>query len=317
MKLIDKVKEKKILSLEILPPNRGDNAEQIFKVVDELIDFPIDFISVTRHPPLFSYIESDSKIIKAKIIERPGSFGITAALKNRYKIDVIPHIVSFGMNKLEIEDLLIDLNLLGIENLFIVRGDADRKVFIDKEAETNYHKNAATLVLQIKNMNNGEYLFAKQKKEPTNFCIGVAGYPEKHYESPNIFEDLLHLKEKLDNGADFIITQMVFDINLFKSFLDKLKKFKINVPVIAGIKPIVSLNSLYNIPKKFFVNIPQSFLKKMQEAKSKEQEFKIGTNYISNLIEKIYQLDVNGIHIFTMGKGNSTKAVLEKLYYGG
>lgn len=315
MKLIDKIKEKQIISIEILPPDRGQNLEKIFEVIDQLLVYPIDFISVTRHPPVNSYIETEDRIIKADKIERPGSIGTTVALKNRYKIDVIPHILSSFMDKFQIEDLLIDLNLIGIENLFVVRGDLKKENFIARNGDFNYHQNSAGLVSQIKEMNNGRYLYQSVKTSATDFCIGVAGYPEKHYESPNLYEDLKYLKGKVDSGADFIITQMVFDLKVVKNFIQKLKKLSINVPIIIGIKPIVSLKSIYDLPKRFFINIPENFIKKMQQAKSKEEEFKIGIKYMANYIKKLLELKVDGIHIFTMGKGESTKALLKEIYY--
>jgi methylenetetrahydrofolate reductase (NADPH) len=219
------------------------------------------------------------------------------------------------MNKFQIEDLLIDLNLIGIENLFAIRGDIIKDNFSDKNFDFTYHKNSAGLVRQIKQMNEGKYLYQSNNTAPTDFCIGVAAYPEKHYESPNMCEDLKYLKEKVDSGADFIITQMVFDIKVVKNFIQKLKMQSINVPIIIGIKPIVSLKSLYDLPRRFFINIPENFIKKMQQAKSKEEEFKIGTKYMAKYIQKLLELKVDGIHIFTMGKGDSTKALLKQIYY--
>lgn len=322
MRIIDKIKEKKIVSIEVLPPDRGQDLSVIFETLDQLMEFPIDFISVTRHPPLPSYFEIRDQKVYTNKIERPGSFGTTVALKNRYHIDLMPHILCYGMNKYEIEDLLIDLNLIGIENLFVIRGDyndrlLNKQIYSDinyRKNENDFYTKAIELVKQIDDMNHGKYLFPCEKTTSTNFCVGVAAYPEKHYESPNIDCDLQHLKEKIEAGANFIITQMVFDYKILKNFIERIKHIGINIPVIVGIKPIISLNSLYNLPKKFFINIPQTFIMKMESAKSKEEEFKIGIKYMSDFVKKLLNLDISGIHIFTMGKGNSTKVLLRKIY---
>lgn len=314
MKVTDRIKKAQILSIEILPPSRGEGVEEIFTVLDNLMVFPINFINITRHAPEMTYLELPDKIIKVPKVKRPGTVGLTAALMNRYKIDVVPHVLCYGMNKYQIEDMLIDLHLIGVQNLFVVRGEYENQ---SDSVEKDSYQHAADLVRQISKMNRGEYLYPCENPHPTDFCIGVAGYPEKHFEAPNMQEDLKHLKEKIEAGADYVITQMIFDFDVYTRFLELTHELGVNVPIIPGIKPIVNLKSIYSIPKKFFVNIPNSLLVSMQEARTPKEEFEIGTKYMAKLAEKLLTYGVPGIHIFTMGRGQSTKALLEAIYRKG
>ncbi|GLI49144.1 MULTISPECIES: methylenetetrahydrofolate reductase [Pseudothermotoga] len=310
MKVIDCVKKGQILSIEILPPNRGQNIEEIYAVLDELMNFPISFINVTKHAPEMTYLELEDGIVKVPKVKRPGTVGMTAALMNRYNIDVVPHVLCFGMNKYQIEDMLIDLHLIGVRNLFVIRGEYENQTIEEKDS----YSHASDLVKQISNMNMGEYLYPCENAKPTDFCIGVAGYPEKHFEAPNIEEDMRYLKKKIESGADYVITQMIFDFDVYKKFVERARQLSINVPIIPGVKPVVSLKSIYTIPRKFFVNIPESFVKQMQEAKTHREEFQIGTKYMAKLVEKLLSSGAPGVHVFTMGKGQSTKALLEAVF---
>ncbi len=314
MKVTEKIKETQILSIEILPPNRGQSIDEIFHVLDNLMAFPINFINVTRHAPEMTYVELPDRIIKVPKVKRPGTVGLTAALMNRYKIDVVPHVLCYGMNKYQIEDMLIDLHLIGVENVFVIRGEYENEPDLE---EKDTYRHAVELVNQISKMNRGEYLYPCENAQPTNFCIGVAGYPEKHFESPNIQEDLKYLKEKIDAGANYVITQMVFDFDVYRIFLEMAREKGIDVPIIPGIKPVVNLKSIYSIPKKFFVNIPQSFLIQMQQARTAKEEFETGIRYMAKLVEKLLCFGVPGIHIFTMGRGQSTRALIEAVYGKG
>ncbi len=320
MKLTEKLKSGPILSVEILPPERGENLDEIFRLIDSLLNYPLDFISVTRHPPEVPESELSSlhhSCGKAKIlpamIKRPGTIGITAALMKRYPIEVIPHLLCYGMSKYEIENTLIDLDLMGVRNIFVIRGEP-RGLITTKI--TSEYKYASDLVQQISNLNRGKYLFPCAQARPTDFCIGVAAYPEKHYQSPNLREDLKNLKVKVQAGADFIFTQMVFDFVIYKSFVEKARESGINLPIIPGIKPVISKKTLYQLPGKFFITIPEEFTQKMEEARTPEQEFIIGTKFMAALVEKILSENSPGIHIFTMGKGRATMALLEAIFGG-
>lgn len=317
MKVTDKIKQGRIISIEVLPPDRGHSAEDIFKAVDELItDYPISFINVTRHAAETTYVElEDGTIVKVPKVKRPGTVGLTAALMKRYSVDVVPHVLCRGMNKFELEDLLIDLHLIGAQNVFAIRGEYENAEGESKqENNKDYHTYAVELVQQIAHMNKGHYLYQKESTMCTDFCIGVAGYPEKHFEAPNLEEDMKHLKEKVEAGANYIITQMIFDFDVYKDFVERARSIGINVPIIPGIKPVVSLKSIYSIPRKFFVNIPHAFLEKMQEAKSSKEEFEVGTAFMASLVEKLLSWGAPGIHLFTMGKSKSAKALLKAVW---
>lgn len=312
MKVVDKIKEGQIISIEVVPPNRGRGAEEIFQTLDQLMEYPISFINVTRHAPEMTYIEmSDGSIVKVPKVKRPGTVGLTAALMKRYNADVVPHVLCRGMNKYELEDLLIDLHLIGVENVFAIRGEYENDQPPQGEKNKDYYEHTVDLVKQIKAMNSGKYLYENGSNEATDFCIGVAGYPEKHFECPNMEEDIEHLKEKVDAGADYVITQMVFDFDVYKNFVERAREMGINVPIIPGIKPVVSLKSIYSIPKSFFVNIPYSFVSQMEGAKSSEEEFNAGTAYMASLVEKLLSWGAPGIHLFTMGRSKSAKALLQ------
>ncbi|XEY08798.1 methylenetetrahydrofolate reductase [Fervidobacterium pennivorans subsp. carthaginiensis] len=306
MKITEMVKEKRIISIEIIPPKRGEDVENIYRTLDKLMRYDISFINITRHPVEVDYIEYEGRIIKVHKVKRPGTIGLTAALMNRYRIDVVPHLVCVGMSKFEMEDMLIDLDIMGVDNVFVIRGETTSGVGNYNKGDYKY---AVDLVEQIKDLNMGKYLYTEAK--PTNFCVGVAGYPEKHYESPNIETDLKFLKQKVDAGADYIITQMVFDADIYKNFVERCRSIGINVPIIPGVKPVVSKNSVFNIPKKFFVTIPQRFVEAIDNAKTKEEEFNVGIRFTVELVEKLIEYGAPGIHIFTMGRGEESCEVIK------
>jgi methylenetetrahydrofolate reductase (NADPH) len=269
------------------------------------VKYDISFINITRHPVEIEYLETKNGIIKVQKVKRPGTIGLTAALMKRYNIDVVPHLVCKGMNKFEMEEILIDLSIMGIENVFVVHGEATNETKIKGD-----YKYAVELVRQISSMNRGSYLYTKAK--PTNFCIGVAGYPEKHFGSPNIEVDLKVLKEKVDNGAQFVITQMIFEAEIYKNFVNKCRESGIDVPIIPGVKPVVSKRSIYSIPKKFFVSIPQELVSLMEDAKSEDEEFRNGVKFTIKLIEELFDAGAPGVHIFTMGRGEEVCTILRE-----
>lgn len=307
MKIPEKLKEGKVISIEIVPPKRGEDVENIYRALDKLMKYNISFVNITRHPVEIEYIEHDNQIIKVPKVKRPGTIGLTAAIMKRYDVDVVPHIVCIGMNKYEIEDLLIDLSIMGVDNVFVIRGDVDER-FVNTKSDYKY---AYQLVNQIKEMNSGRYLYTQAK--PTDFCIGVAGYPEKHYEAPNFETDLRFLKQKVGNGADFVITQMVFSAEVYKSFVERCRSEGINVPIIPGVKPVVNKKSLYMVPKRFFVNIPQSFVEDLENARSKEEEYKVGIIFSLKLIESLFESGAPGVHLFTMGRGDEICEIMKEI----
>ncbi len=315
MHVIEAIKKSKnlIISLEITPPDKGKSIEEIYRSIDQLIEFSPAFISVTYHQPQVVYEERNQVIYRIPKRKKPGTVGICAALTNRYKIDTVPHFILGGFNKFETEDALIDLHFLGIENIFAVRGDPPpgEKSFIP---EKDGHRYACELVEQISNMNKGIYLEDLENAHPTNFCIGVAGYPEKHYEAPNFEKDLQYLKLKVDKGAHYIITQMFFEFQVYKNFVEKARSIGIKVPILPGIKPITSVNQLLSLPRDFHISIPSKLVEAMENAKTPNEARKIGINYVRELCQQLIDFGVQGIHIYTMGKGTAAQELLTAIF---
>ena len=315
MHVIEAIKSSRTIftSLEITPPNKGQSIEDLYKVIDQLTEFDPAFISVTYHQPQVVYEERDSVIYRIPKRKKPGTVGICAAVTNRYKIDTVPHFILGGFNKFETEDALIDLHFLGIENIFAVRGDPapGEKTFIP---EKDGHRFASELVRQISNMNKGLYLEPLDNAQPTNFCIGIAGYPEKHYEAPNFNKDLQYLKQKADEGAHYIITQMFFDFNVYKNFVERARDIGISIPIIPGIKPITTLGQLSSLPRDFHIVLPSELVESMEAAKSPSEVRKAGIQFVGELCQKLIDFGVPGIHIYTMGKGTATQELLTRIF---
>jgi methylenetetrahydrofolate reductase (NADH) len=310
MKLIDTLNpdEKPILSLEIVPPRKGNRLDSIFKAIDILRPFNPKIISVTKHQTQFEFKELNGNIVKYPKNKHAGPVGLAGAIKHRYNIESIPHLICGGVNRYQIEDLLIDLQFLEIDNVFVIRGDANSGRRF--EAEKDGFLYAQNIVQQVSNMNKGIYTFPAETPESTDFCIGAACYPEKHYEALNLDTDLQNLKQKVDAGADYLITQMFFDFDLYKDFVEKVRNIGINVPIIPGIKPLIKKKFLKMIPRAFFVDIPDKMVNLFEAARTSEEELKAGTSYMTELVEKLLDYGVPAIHLFTMGQGRSTKALL-------
>ncbi|UCF65323.1 MAG: methylenetetrahydrofolate reductase [bacterium] len=315
MHVIDAINQSKdiFISLEITPPNKGQSIEELFQVIDPLTEFNPAFISVTYHQPQVVYEERDGVIYRIPKRKKPGTVGICAAVTNRYKIDTVPHFILGGFSKFETEDALIDLHFLGIENIFAVRGDPapGEKTFIP---EKDGHRYASELVQQINKMNKGEYLEPLESAKPTNFCIGVAGYPEKHYESPNAQKDMAFLKNKVEQGAHYIITQMFFSFQVYKTFVEKAREIGIEVPILPGIKPISTMGQLSSLPRDFHISLPSELVEAMEGAKTPTEVRKAGIGYTKKLCEELIDYGVPGIHVYTMGKGTATQELLIQLF---
>jgi len=305
--------QKLLLSLEITPPDKGRSIGQLFHTLDDLVEFEPTFINVTYHQPHVVYEEKDGIIYRIPKRKKPGTVGICAAIANRYQIETVPHFICGGFDRFETEDALIDLHYLGITNIFAVRGDPPpgQKLFIP---EREGHRYASELVKQIANMNQGIYLEDLEEAEPTNFCIGVAGYPEKHFEAPNFEKDLQHLKYKVEQGAHYIITQMFFDFQLFRNFVEQARAIGINVPIIPGIKPLSTVRQLETLPRDFHISIPRHIVDAMESARTPEEARKVGIKKTVELCKQLIEYDVPCIHVYTMGRGRATKEVLKGIF---
>jgi methylenetetrahydrofolate reductase (NADPH) len=302
-----------LVSIEITPPEKGRSISELFGSVDQLLPFEPTFITVTYHQQRIVYEDAGAGLTR-KVPRRknPGTVGICAAIYNRYKVETVPHIICGGFDKYETEDALIDLQYLGFKNLFVLRGDPapGQKEFVPEPAG---HRFASELTAQIAAMNRGRYLEALDNAVPTDFCLGVAGYPEKHCEAPNLADDLRHLKAKVDAGADYIITQMVFDAKPFRAFVDRARAIGIKVPVIPGIKPVTNARQLVTIPREFHVDLPDELVSRITSAASPADAARAGVEFTTRLCRDLLKLDVPGLHFYTMGRGRATAEVLKAI----
>lgn len=317
MKVIDHIKQAKspLFSIEILPPLKGRSIQSIFDAIDPLLEFKPSFIDVTYHREEYVYKKREGGFLeKVSIRKRPGTVGICAAIINKYKIDVVPHIICGGFTKEETENALIDLQFLGIDNVLALRGDAIKSdgAFIP---EPNGHHYAYDLVKQVVHMNKGHYMEDDLiDVSPTNFCIGVAGYPEKHFEAPNLIADLKQLKRKVDAGAEYIVTQMFFDNSKFIDFVKKCREMDINVPIIPGLKILTGKKQAAILPKVFNIDIPQDFLEEIEKCKNDQEVKQVGIEWAIQQSKELLKFGVPCLHFYTMGQSEATKRVAEKVF---
>ena len=301
---------KTLISFEILPPLKGGSMQTIFKTLDPLMEFKPPFVDVTYHREEFLYqMQPSGYYQKTSIRKRPGTVGICSAIMHRYGVDAVPHLICGGFSLEDTENALIDLNFLNVQNVLALRGDARK--FEDKFIpEANGHQYASDLIKQINEMNNGIYLDSNiEKGSKTDFCIGVAGYPEKHFESPNLESDLQYLKAKVDAGADYIVTQMFFNNEAFFSFVDACRKIGINVPIIPGLKPLTKMYQLNSIPRHFYVNLPNDLVKEAQKATTDDQVKAIGTEWCIAQSKELKANGVSCLHYYTMGDTMTVKKI--------
>jgi methylenetetrahydrofolate reductase (NADPH) len=297
----EKSKGQTLISFEVLPPLKGGSMQDIFSTLDPLMEFKPPFIDVTYHREEFIYNKQESGYYeKTAIRKRPGTVGICASIMHRYGVDAVPHLICGGFSIEETENALIDLNFLGINNVLALRGDA--RQFEDKFIpETNGHHYAVDLVKQIDSMNKGHYLDTNiEKGAKTDFCIGVAGYPEKHFEAPNLETDLLFMSDKIKAGGDYIVTQMFFDNKNYFNYVEACRKAGINAPIVPGLKPITKKYQLAGIPRKFFINMPEALVKEMMKADDKAIK-EIGIEWCIMQSRELKAAGVPCIHYYTMG----------------
>ena len=278
------------------------------------MEFNPPFINVTYHREEYDYKKMGNGLLKkVSIRKRPGTVGICAALMNRYNVDAIPHIICGGFTKEETESALIDLKFLGVDNILALRGDPmkNEAAFVPTEGGNAY---ALDLIGQISEMNNGQYLYEETKNSPSNFCIGTAGYPEKHFEAMNLSSDLKNLKKKVDAGAEFIVTQLFYDNEKFFEFVSKCRDIGIDVPIIPGIKPITNLRHLSFIPKFFHVNFPEAFSNELEKCKNDEEVKQVGIEWTTAQCKELVKADIPVIHFYTMGKGQAVKNIAKEIF---
>lgn len=318
MKVIDKIRSQKgkpLFSFEILPPLKGNGIQSIHDSIDPLVEFEPSFINVTYHREEYTYKKREKGYLeKISMRKRPGTVAICAAIFNKYKIDTVPHLICGGFNREETENALIDLQFLGIDNVLALRGDPI-KTETHFNATDGGHGYAVDLVKQIDEMNKGVYVDDELREaQPTNFCIGVAGYPEKHFEAPNQAMDMHYLKQKIDAGAEYIVTQLFFDNKKFFHFVEKCREAGITVPIIPGIKPITSLKHISFMPKFFHVDLPEAFTIELMKCKTDAEVAAVGVEWCIAQSKELMENGVPGIHYFTMGKSTATKKIVKAVF---
>ncbi len=317
MKIIDIITEsdKTVFSFELLPPLKGNNAGNIYRTIESLVDFDPKYINITTHRDEMIYKEMPDGTIKKQVVrKRPGTVAIAAAIQHRYGIPVVPHILCGGFTKSETEHVLIDLNFMGIENVLALRGDGSKAEHVFRP-EPDGHANANELVKQIVDLRHGKYLDADLKNSsPLDFCIGVAGYPEKHFEAPNFETDLMYLKQKVDAGADYIVTQMFFDNQVYYDFVDKCRAAGITVPIIPGIKPINLKNQLTVLPKIFHIDLPQELSTELAKCKNNDDAKIVGTEWAIHQSRDLIAHKVPSLHMYTYGVSDNARKIVEAVF---
>lgn len=310
----EKHKGETLVSFEVLPPLKGGSMQAIFDTLDPLMEFNPPFIDVTYHREEFLYNKRESGYYeKVAIRKRPGTVGICASLMHRYGVDAIPHLICGGFSKEETENALIDLAFLGIDNVLALRGDA-RKFETKFVPHPEGNRYAVDLVNQTKAMNEGIYLDCNiENGSKTKFCIGVAGYPEKHFESPNLNLDMKYLKAKVDAGASYIVTQMFFDNQKYFDFVDGCRAAGINVPIVPGIKPVTKKYQLNSIPRNFFINMPNDLVASVSKADTAEKIQQAGIEWSVHQSKELKAAGVPCLHYYTMGDTEIIKQIIQKV----
>ncbi|MCC6701090.1 MAG: methylenetetrahydrofolate reductase [NAD(P)H] [Fluviicola sp.] len=316
MKVINHLKEAKgtLFSFEILPPLKGANIQSIYDGIDPLMEFKPKFINVTYHREEFIYKEREKGLLeKIAIRKRPGTVGICAAIMNKYHVDAVPHLICGGFSKEETENALIDLQFLGIDNVLALRGDSIKTESTFKPHPEG-HRYAVELIEQIGEMNSGKYLVDDIQLAPTDFCIGAAGYPEKHFEAMNLSTDLHYLKQKVDAGAEYIVTQMFFDNKKYFDFVEGCRAIGITVPIIPGIKPIKTLNHIAFLPKVFSIDFPEALSKELLKCKTNEEVNKVGIEWGIHQSKELKAANVPCIHYYTMSTSDAVKTIASEIF---
>ena len=318
MKVTDYLKKagnNTLISIEVLPPLKGSGMQDIFNLLDPLMEFKPPFIDVTYHREEYIYKKQDSGYYeKTAIRKRPGTVGICAAIMHRYDVDAVPHLICGGFNREDTENALIDLNFLEINNVLALRGDAlqfDSK-FVPEPGGNAY---ALDLVKQIDDMNHGRYLDENiENGQKTNFCIGIAGYPEKHFEAPNMESDLAFIKQKVEAGAEYIVTQMFFDNKKYFEYVESCRNAGIHIPIVPGLKPLTKMYQLSSIPRHFYINLPEDLVSAFLSAKTMEAKRQVGIEWCIAQSQELKAAGVPCLHYYTMGDVDTIKKIAESVF---
>ena len=311
---IKKANGKTLFSFEIIPPRKGRSIDELYNNIDPLMEFKPPFIDVTTSREEYIYIERDGLLDKKMTRMRPGTLGICASIKHKYNVDTVPHVLCGGFTKEETEYLLVDCHYLGIDSVMALRGDAmkEQQYF---EATKGGHDYATGLVKQINEMNCGNYLNdVVETQDCSDFCIGVAGYPEKHLEAPSLKSDIKRLKEKIEAGADYVVTQMFFDNKKYFEFVEQARNEGINVPIIPGIKPLAVKRHLQLLPQVFKIDLPEELIEAVEACKDNQQVRQVGVEWAIQQSKELMAGGVPVLHYYSMGKSDNVEAIASKLF---
>ena len=304
-----------LFSFEILPPLKGQDINAIYHTVENLLEFNPPFIDVTYHREEYQYVEKAGGLLEKRVVrKRPGTLGICAALQSKYDIDMVPHVLCGGFTKEDTENFLIDLDFLGINNVVALRGDAvPTEVYFKPEKQG--HSYASELVAQINGLNKGHYLDEElQHSHTTDFCIGVGGYPEKHMEAPSLEKDIAFLKQKVEAGADYIITQMFFDNQKYFEFVKRCREEEINCPIIPGLKPISTIKQLSLLPHRFHVDLPQDLIQAVESCSSNAQVKEVGIEWCIAQSQELIEAGVPVLHYYTMSRSENIHKIAKAIF---
>lgn len=312
-KYFEQAAGKTLFSIEIIPPMKGQHLGELMSHIEPLMEFKPPFIEVTYHREEYVDKVVDGFSKRIPIRKRPGTLGICASIIQRFQIEAVPHVICGGFTQEETEDFLIDLHYLGIENVLLLRGDQEKgeSHFTPKPGG---HAYANELVAQVAAMNQGILLHEETESLPTNFCIGVAGYPEKHIDAVSFDQDLRYLKQKVDAGADYIVTQMFFDNSKYFDFVKKCREMGIKVPIIPGLKPLATERQLEILPEIFHLEIPSEFVSEARKCANNAAIKQLGIEWAVQQGKELIQAGVPALHFYTMSKSDSVRAIAEKLF---
>ncbi len=315
MKVIEHLEKAKntLISFEIIPPKRGGNIKQLLQVLEDIVKYNPPFIDITSHAAEVVYEETAAGGMQMKIKrKRPGTLGICALIQNKYNIDAVPHVLCTGFTREETEDFLIELHYLGIDNVLAIRGD-DSEYKKPIKFGRSINEYAVDLIKQLNSINKGKYLEeGLLDAQPMNFCVGTSGYPEKHYEAPNLLTDVRNTKAKVDAGASYIVTQMFYNNKAYFDYVDLCRKEGINAPIIPGLKIITSKAHIKTLPKNFYIDIPQELADEIEAAKP-EHVNEIGVNWTAKQVEELLNKNVPAIHFYIMQSSSPMKMLMKKI----
>ncbi|SDJ95887.1 methylenetetrahydrofolate reductase (NADPH) [Catalinimonas alkaloidigena] len=306
---------KPLFSFEILPPLKGQSIQNLFSDIEPLMEFKPKFIDVTYHREEYVYKKRENGLLEKSVTrKRPGTVGICAALQHRFGVDAVPHLICGGFTKEETENALIDLHFLGIDNVLVLRGDP-----IKTEGsfcpEPGGHAYATDLLQHVANMNKGIYLDEDlEHPAPTNFCIGVAGYPEKHFEAPSLKADFKYLKMKADLGAEYIVTQMFFDNQKYFEFVKKCREVGITIPIIPGLKPITTMRQLTVLPSIFHIDLPDDLVEEVEKCKDNKAVKQVGIEWGIQQSKELIEFGVPCLHYYSMSKSDAVRQIAAEVF---